>query len=138
MQTTLDTGGKLRAESYTTLQMSRDDTALLSEMMLQSEVFCNEIAWRTEDTPPTSEKEELRLRLGQCRGALAQLQTYHNANLLKISEPLVRADFRTLVISLLWLAFRAAPQIDFKLYRKLIQIESGFTYLLNIEAGRKH
>jgi len=54
---------------------------------------------------------------------------------LTIEDPLVCADFRTLVMSLLWVHFFARKFTDFKLFRRLVQIESGFTYLL---AGRKN
>ncbi len=40
-------------------------------------------------------------------------------------------------MSLLWVAFRAGTRVDFKLFRKLIQIESGFTYLLINEADKE-
>jgi hypothetical protein len=114
-----------------------DETALLAEMMLHAEMFCAQIEGRAQDRPRNSEQDELRLKIGQCRGALAQLQTYHDADTLQISNPSVRADFRSLVMSLLWVAFRAGSLVDFKLFRKLVQIESGFTYLLINEAGKK-
>ena len=59
-----------------------------------------------------------------------QLQTYHDEDQLMIANPSVRSDFRTLIMSLLWVAFRARTLVDYKLFRKLVQIESGFTYLL--------
>lgn len=107
-----------------------EDTTLLAEMMLQAEVFCSQIEARAQDSPQTAEQDELRLKISQCRGALAELQSRHDVDKLMISNPWVRADFRSLVMSLLWVAFRAGPLIDSKLFRKLVQIESGFTYLL--------
>jgi|SRR5881227_2552500 hypothetical protein len=114
-----------------------EDTALLSEMMLQAEVFCADIESRAQDMPQTPDQDELRLKISQCRGALSQLQTYYDENTLTIAEPLVRADFRSLTISLLWVAFRAGPLVDFKLFRKVVLIVSGFTHLLIDEATRK-
>jgi hypothetical protein len=40
-------------------------------------------------------------------------------------------------MSLLWVAFRAGSLVDFKLFRKLVQIESGFTYLFINEVSGK-
>ena len=40
------------------------------------------------------------------------------------------------MLSLLWVAFMAGALVDFELFRKLVQIQSGFTYLLNNEAGK--
>src|SRR6266446_10386851 len=114
-----------------------EDTALLAEMMLQAEVFCSHIEARAQDTPKTAEQDDLRLKISQCRGALAELQNCHDADKLTISNLSVRADFRSRVMSLLWVAFRAGPLVDFKLFRKLVQIESAFTYLLVNEAGRR-
>jgi hypothetical protein len=42
----------------------------------------------------------------------------------------VRADFRQLVMALLWIAYYARGAIDFRIFRMLVRIESGFTYLL--------
>jgi hypothetical protein len=74
------------------------------------------------------------LKISQCRGALTQLQAKFENDKLTIDDALVCADFRTLVMSLLWVNFAGRLLIDFKLFRKLVQIESGFTYLL---IGRK-
>lgn len=107
-----------------------EETALLAELMLQAEVFCAEIESRLQDTSQTVLKDDLRLKISQCRGALLPLQSCYDDDKLMISNPAVRADFRTLVMSLLWTVFRAGPLVDFKLFRKLVQIESGFTFLL--------
>jgi hypothetical protein len=115
----------------------KEDTALLAEMMLQAEVFCSQIEARAQDSPRTAEQDELRLKISQCRGALAELQGWYDKNKLMVSNPWVRADFRNLVMLLLWVAFWAGTLIDFKLFRKLVQIESGFTYLLVDAAGKR-
>ena len=113
-----------------------DDTALLAEMMLQAEMFCGRIEAGAQDRPKGPDQDELRLKISQCRSALRQLQNYHDEDKLTISNAAVRADSRSLVMSLLWVAFRAGALVDFKLFRKLVQIESGFTYLLINEAGK--
>lgn len=106
------------------------ETALLAELMLQAEVFCAEIESRANDRGRAPVQDDLRLKLSLCRGALSQLQSCYDDDSLTIANPSVKADFRMLVMSLLWVSFRAGLLVDFKLFRKLVQIESGFTYLL--------
>lgn len=107
-----------------------DAIALLSEMMLQAEVFCSAVADRATDLPRNEEQDELRLKIGQCRGGIARLQALYDGDCLKIENAEVRAEFRQLILALLWVAFRARGVVDFKLFRKVVQIEAGFTYLL--------
>ena len=47
----------------------------------------------------------------------------------------MRADFRQLVMALLWVAFYARTAIDFRIFRMLVRIESGFTYVLVTRKG---
>ena len=112
-----------------------EETALLSELMLQADVFCGQIEDKLRGTPKTDEQTELRLKIGQGRGALSELQEAYNQGHLRLSSARVRADFRSLIIALLWIAFRAKQLVDFRLFRKLVQIESGFTFLLT-NSGR--
>ncbi len=70
------------------------------------------------------------LKIGQCRNQLAYLQEVFNDGKLNIENPRVRADFRQLVMALLWISFYARSAIDFRIFRMLVMIESGFTYLL--------
>lgn len=107
-----------------------DETALLAELMLQAEVFCAEIESRSQDRRQIAFENDLLLKISQCRGALFRLQNCYDDDKLMISNPVVGAEFRVLVMALLWISFKAGPLVDFKLFRKLIQIESGFTYLL--------
>jgi len=109
--------------------------ALLVELMLQAEVFCAQIEALGKKKLPLSEMHALQLKISQCRGALTQLQAKFDNDELTIDDASVCADFRTLVMSLLWVHFVSRQIIDFKLFRKLVQIESGFTYLL---IGRKN
>jgi hypothetical protein len=104
--------------------------ALLVELMLQADLFCSQIEKLGKQKLPLSEMHALLLKISQCRGALTQLQAKFENDELTIDDALVCADFRTLVMSLLWVQFIARQFIDFKLFRRLVQIESGFTYLL--------
>ncbi len=112
-----------------------DDDALLVELMLQAELFCAQVEAAGKKVLSVPEVHTLLLKISQCRGALNQLQTKYDSDELTIDDALVCADFRTLVMSLLWVQFLARQFIDFRLFRKLVQIESGFTYLL---IGRKN
>jgi hypothetical protein len=108
-----------------------EDSETLAELMLHADQFCSKIEAAMKDVAPSPEQEELRTKLGQCRAQLAYLQKVYEEDKLKIENPAVRADFRHLVMALMWIAFYARTAIDFKLFRMLVMIESGFTYLLN-------
>ncbi|MDQ6809528.1 MAG: hypothetical protein M3Z64_08930 [Verrucomicrobiota bacterium] len=107
-----------------------DAPALLSEMILQADVFCSLIEARIFDLSARAEHDELRLKISQCRGGIARLQQFYESDELAIDNAQVRAEFRQLILGLLWVVFRAGSIVDFKLFRKVVQIEAGFTYLL--------
>jgi hypothetical protein len=107
-----------------------EETSLLVELMLHAEIFCNEVEAAAKKTLSVEEMCELSLKLSQCRGALGELQTKYESEILRIADPAVCADFRNLITSLLWANFLGRQVITLRLYRKLVQIESGFTYLL--------
>jgi hypothetical protein len=107
-----------------------EDTETLAELMLHADQFCSKVEDATKDIAPNPEEKELRIKIGQCRTQLAYLQEVFNNGKLNIENPAVRADFRQLVIALLWIAFYARGAIDFRIFRMLVRIESGFTYLL--------
>jgi hypothetical protein len=107
-----------------------EDTSTLSELMLSADQFCSKIESIAQDLAPTREQEELRLKVAQCRMVLGQLQKFFNENKLTVENASVRGDVRHLVTALLWIAFHARSNIDYKLFRKLVMIESSFTYLL--------
>ena len=107
-----------------------EDSETLSELMLHAEQFCSRVEEATKDVAPTAEHGELRIKIGQIRNQLAQLQEIFDDDKLSIENPRVRADFRQLVMALLWVAFYARTAIDFRIFRMLVRIESGFTYLL--------
>ncbi len=108
------------------------EDSLLVELMLQAEVFCSQVeAAAAKRSLSGSEMEDLRLKISQCRGALAELQDKYEADQLTITNPAACADFRNVVTSLLWVNYLAgSAAVDRRLYRKLVQIESTFTYLL--------
>jgi hypothetical protein len=108
-----------------------EDAETLAELMLHAEQFCSKIEAAMKDVAPNPEQEELKTKIGQCRAQLAYLQDVFNDGKLNIENPPVRADFRHLVMALMWIAFYARTAIDFKTYRRLVMIESSFTYLLN-------
>ena len=108
-----------------------EDSETLAELMLHADQFCSKIEAAMNDVAPNPEQAELRTKIGQCRAQLAYLQNFFDENKLKIENPSVRVDFRQLVMALMWIAFYARTAIDFKTYRRLVMIESSFTYLLN-------
>jgi hypothetical protein len=107
-----------------------EDTATLAELMLHADQFCSKIEAVMKDVAPNPEQEELRTKLGQCRAQLAHLQSYFDDDRLDIDDALVRADFRAFVMTLMWVAFYGRAAIDYKMFRMLVRVESGFTLLL--------
>ena len=107
-----------------------EDTETLAELMLSAEQFCSKVEALIEDRAPARENEEVRLKISQCRAMLQHLQEVFDEDNLTIESHSVRADFRHLIMALLWIAFHAREIIDYKLFRKLVIIESSFTYLL--------
>jgi hypothetical protein len=107
-----------------------EDTKTLAELMLHADQFCSRVEEATKDVAPIAELQELRIKIGQIRNQLACLQEFFDEGKLSIENPRVRAEFRHLLIALLWIAFYARSAIDFRIFRMLVRIESGFTYLL--------
>ena len=108
----------------------KEDTETLAELMLHADQFCCRVEEATKDVAPIAEQSELRIKIGQIRNQLASLQEVFNDGKLNIENPTVRADFRQLVIALLWVAFYARSAIDYRTFRRLVLIEASFTYLL--------
>jgi len=108
----------------------KEDTETLAELMLHAEQFCSKVEEATEDVAPIAERSELRIKIGQIRNQLASLQELFNEGKLNVEHPTVRADFRHLIIALLWVAYYARSAIDYKTFRRLVLIEASFTYLL--------
>ena len=107
-----------------------EDTKTLVELMLHAEQFCSKVDEATKDVAPIAEDGELRVKIGQIRNQLTELQEIFNDGKLSIENPRVRADFRQMVMALLWVAFYARSAINSKIFRMLVRIESVFTYLL--------
>jgi len=110
--------------------LMNEDTETLAELMLHADQFCSKVEAATQDVAPNPEEKELRTKIGQCRNQLAYLQEVLNDGKLNIENPRVRDDFRQLVMALLWISFYARSAMDFRIFRILVMIESGFTYLL--------
>ena len=110
--------------------LMKEDTETLAELMFHADQFCSKVEDAIKDVAPTPEEKDLRLKIGQCRNQLAYLQELFNDGKLTIENPRVRAEFRQLIVALLWIAFYARSAIDFRIFRMLVMIESGFTYLL--------
>ena len=108
-----------------------EDTLTLAELLLHAEQFCLRVESAVADSAPAlDDQTELRLKISQCRGALAVLQQAYVEDELTIENAAVRADFRTLLLALLWVTFRARHALDHRLFRMVVMIEAGFTHLL--------
>jgi hypothetical protein len=108
-----------------------DETPTLAELMLHSEQFCLRVEAAAADAAPDAvPSDELRLKIGQCRGILALLQKRFEEDQLALQNVEVRTNFRSLVMSLLWVAFLARGCLNHRTFRMLVMIESSFTYLL--------
>ena len=92
----------------------KEDTETLAELMLHAEQFCSKVEEAMKDVAPIAEQDELRLKIGQIRNQLASLQELFNEGELTVENPTVRAEFRQLVIALLWVAFYARSAIDYR------------------------
>jgi hypothetical protein len=108
----------------------KEETETLAELMLHAEQFCSRVEEATKDVAPIAEQGELRTKIGQIRNQLASLQELFNEGKLNLENPPVPADFRQMIIALLWVAFYARTAIDYRTFRRLVLIEASFTYLL--------
>jgi hypothetical protein len=118
------------SQQNTIATLMSEDTETLAELMLHADQFCSKVEDAIKDVAPIPEEKDLRTKIGQCRNQLAYLQELFNDGKLTIGNPRVRAEFRQLILALLWIAFDARSAIDFRIFRMLVMIESGFTYLL--------
>lgn len=107
-----------------------EDIETLAELLLAADQFCSQVEVAARGNPTNAEKNELRAKIGQCRTQLAHLQNVFDEHNLYIESASARADVRHLVMLLMWVAFHARSVIDYKLFRRLVVIESTFTYLL--------
>jgi hypothetical protein len=103
----------------------------LPELMFHAERFCNLIEAAIKDcAADPKEDDELRLKINTCRVILRDLQDAFDADELSVEKKLIRAHFRYLVISILWIAFRARRVVDYRLFRVVLMIEAGYTQIL--------
>jgi hypothetical protein len=103
---------------------------LLAEMMLHAAQFCNQVETFATLLDNKRDLEEFRLKLGQARNMLERLQQTYNEGALEIQTKGVMAEFRQLIIALLWISYYTRQHLDFRLFRRLVSIEAAFTYLL--------
>jgi hypothetical protein len=108
----------------------KEDTETLAEMMFRAQRFCARVEQAIKDVAPIPQEEDLRIKIGQCRNQFVRLQKLFEDDKLNVENPTVRAEFRQLILALLWIAFYARSAIDFRIFRMLVMIESSFTYLL--------
>ncbi len=111
-----------------------DEAQTLPELMLYATQFCLKVENLIADSPPNPERDEARLKLSQGRNILELLQGSFNEGKLDLSNPTVHAEFRVLIINLLWVAFRIRDIIDLKTFRILVQLEAAFTLVLTQRA----
>lgn len=107
-----------------------EDTETLFELMLTADRFCSAVSSKLPDRSAT-EREELRLKLGQCICAIARLREIYERDQLTVADTTVRAEIRQLILALMWVSFYARDIIDRRTFRLLVTIEAAFSYLLS-------
>ena len=106
------------------------NSELLAEMMLHAAQFCNQAETFSTLLDNKRDLEEFRLKLGQARNMLERLQQTYNESALDMQNKGLMAEFRQLIIALLWMGYYTRQHLDFRLFRRLVSIEAAFTYLL--------
>ena len=107
------------------------DTPTLAELLFLAERFCLRSEAEAAARPRSNEEaEELRRKLEHARGLVGLLQQAFDRNELSVRNATVCANFRLLMVALLWIAFYARDVVDHRLFRTLVLIESRLTYLL--------
>jgi hypothetical protein len=113
------------------LKHMRDDSVTLFELMLAAERACNAVEpARAGLVGVNPAEDELRLKIGQCRNLLTQLHRLYDQDRLRIDEAEVRGHFQHLVTALMWACFWSRERLDRKVFRMLVNVQFGFTYLL--------
>jgi len=106
------------------------NSELLAEMMLHAAQFCNQAETFAALLDNKRDLEEFRLKLGQARNILERLQQTYNESAFDMQKKGLMAEFRQLIIALLWMGYYTRQHLDFRLFRRLVSIEAAFTYLL--------
>ena len=108
------------------------ETATLAELLFHAEQFCvrAEAAAAASGEVDATEQDELQLKISHARTLLGLLEQAFDQHELSVKNADACANFRLLIIALLWVAFHARHVIDYRLFRRLVLIESSFTYLL--------
>jgi hypothetical protein len=107
-----------------------DAEETLFELMLAADRFCSAISSKLQDCS-NSERQELRLKLGQCTSAVHRLRELYERDRLTVTNAAVRAEVRQLILTLMWVSFYARDIIDRKTFRLVVMIEAAFSYLLS-------
>lgn len=110
--------------------MVEGEVLTLSEIMFRAEQFCALIETRSAGHLAKENEDRLRLKIGECRNLLAELQKLYNEDQLTLANGFVKAQFRFLIMALTWVLFEARDVIDHKTCRMLVSMESTFTFLL--------
>ena len=71
-----------------------DDKELLSEPLLSADQFCSRVEGVMADYAANLEKEELGLKVAQCRNFIDRLQEAFIEDKLDVENASIRADFR--------------------------------------------
>ena len=108
----------------------KEDTETLAELMLHADQFCSKVEEAIRMLLQSLNTRIYGSRLGKSEISSRSSRKILDDGKLSIENPRVRGEFRHIVIALLWVAFYARTAIDFKIFRMLVRIESGFTYLL--------
>lgn len=112
-----------------------NDTTVLVELMLNAEQLCAILEKPRDKVPSDRDAEELRLKLGQARNALARLQSRFDRDELRLGNKTVQAEFRLLLVTLSWAVFYCRQTIDRRAYRRLVSLQSGLIGSLTNDAG---
>lgn len=108
-----------------------EDSETLAALIFHADTFCSRIESLSDDRVIFApDREELRLKVGQCRNALERLQHEFDADRLRIADASIRAEFRFVLLMLLWAAFYGRRVLDRDAFRHLLLVYAEFTNLL--------
>jgi len=108
-----------------------EDASTLVELMFRAEQFCLRVEKGIDASMERQERDQLRLKISQCRGLLARLQAIFEDGDFSMGNAAVRGNLRYLILALLWIAFYAREILNYKIFRMVVNVEATYTYLLN-------